>query len=79
MGASERLRRLEDSLGKQLFHRHRHGLQPTEAGRLLATHGRVILQAVEAMTQDVRTVPACDPRHKPNTGRAGKAAAQPPS
>ena len=53
-GASARLRRLEDSLGTQLFHRRRHGMEPTRAGCVLFSGGSEILHAIERLAGDVR-------------------------
>jgi DNA-binding transcriptional LysR family regulator len=42
--ASQRVRGMEDTLGSALLLRHAHGVAPTEAGRTLVHHARVVLQ-----------------------------------
>ena len=42
--ASTRIRNMEATLGTPLLHRERLGVQPTEAGRALLHHARVLLQ-----------------------------------
>lgn len=69
MGASERLRRLEDAFGRALFYRGRRGVAPTEAGQVLVAHGKSILSSVERMAAAVSSAPASSGPHKPNTGR----------
>lgn len=72
MGASERLRRLEDALGAALFHRHRRGVVPTEAGATLARSGKEILDAVAQLALEVGLTRASPPRERPNSGRRGQ-------
>ncbi|MBN3726225.1 LysR substrate-binding domain-containing protein [Burkholderia sp. Ac-20379] len=47
--ASERIRGMEDTLGVPLLHRTKGGAQPTDAGRSLEHHARVVLQQIEQM------------------------------
>ncbi|WP_070106250.1 LysR substrate-binding domain-containing protein [Burkholderia plantarii] len=47
--ASERIRGMEDTLGVPLLHRTKTGTQPTDAGRSLEHHARVVLQQIEQM------------------------------
>ncbi|WP_421994714.1 LysR family transcriptional regulator [Reyranella sp.] len=47
--ASARVRGMEDMLGVPLLMRGRRGVQPTEAGRALLDHARIVLQQVETM------------------------------
>ncbi len=70
MGASERLRRLEDALGKPLFHRHRYGLALTDAGAAAARAAKTILDAVNELAQEVADVETSPPTARPNTGRS---------
>ena len=51
--ASTRIRNMEASLGTPLLHRERQGVQPTEAGRTLLHHARVMLQQAERMRGDL--------------------------
>ena len=47
--ASTRVRNMEAVLGTPLLHRERQGVQPTEAGRTLLHHARVMLHQAERM------------------------------
>lgn len=47
--ASARIRGMEDVLGVPLLKRGRHGVEPTDAGRSLLDHARIVLQQVETM------------------------------
>src|SRR6516164_163068 len=51
--ASTRIRNMEEVLGTPLLHRERQGIQPTEAGRTLLHHARVLLQQAERMRGDL--------------------------
>jgi len=51
--ASTRIRNMEVALGTSLLHRERQGVQPTEAGRTLLYHARVLLQQAERMRGDL--------------------------
>jgi DNA-binding transcriptional LysR family regulator len=51
--ASTRIRNMEAALGTPLLHRERQGVQPTEAGRTLLHHARVLLQQSERMRSDL--------------------------
>jgi len=51
--ASERIRRMEDSLGTALFERHARGVRPTGAGRVLLRHARRVLAQIERMHADL--------------------------
>ncbi len=52
---SRRVRQLEVRLGVTLFERHRHGLRPTDAGRIFLETTRRILGDIEALLTNVRT------------------------
>src|SRR6266478_1233227 len=47
--ASTRIRNMEAVLGTPLLHRERQGVRPTEAGRTLVQHARIMLQQAERM------------------------------
>ena len=49
--ATQLLRELEDLLGVALFERHARGMRMTEAGRLLAGHARVAIEALGATAE----------------------------
>jgi DNA-binding transcriptional LysR family regulator len=51
--ASTRIRNMEAALGAPLLHRGRQGVQPTEAGRTLLYHARVLLQQAARMRGDL--------------------------
>lgn len=51
---SAQLARLERELGVPLFHRHRRGVDLTDAGRHLLAHARRLLEDVEATAESVR-------------------------
>jgi DNA-binding transcriptional LysR family regulator len=51
--ASMRIRNMEMTLGTSLLHRERQGVHPTEAGRTLLHHARVLLQQAERMRGDL--------------------------
>jgi DNA-binding transcriptional LysR family regulator len=51
--ASTRIRNMEAALGAPLLHRAPQGVQPTEAGRTLLYHARVMLQQAERMRGDL--------------------------
>ena len=51
--ASTRIRNMEATLGTPLLHRERQGVQPTEAGRTLLHHARMLLQQAERMRGDL--------------------------
>jgi DNA-binding transcriptional LysR family regulator len=74
MAASDRLKRVEEALGRTLFERHRRGLAPTEAGWRAVRAAEGILQKLEAMVAEVQSADEEPPRHAPNVGRAGKVA-----
>ena len=46
---SQAMRSLEDRLSEQLFHRAKSGLRLTEAGQVLLSHAREVVQAEEAL------------------------------
>src|SRR5215469_9386834 len=50
---STRIRDMEATLGTPLLNRERQGVQPTEAGRTLLHHARVMLQQAERMREDL--------------------------
>jgi len=52
-GASHKLSRLEESLGTRLFERHRHGLEPTAAGRAVARASHAVLGTINQMALEV--------------------------
>jgi DNA-binding transcriptional LysR family regulator len=51
--ASTRVRNMEAALGIPLLHRERQGVKPTEAGRTLVQHARIMLQQFERMHGDL--------------------------
>ena len=51
--ASTRIRNMEEALGTPLLHRERHGTTPTETGRTLAHHARILLQQADRMHGDL--------------------------
>jgi DNA-binding transcriptional LysR family regulator len=51
--ASTRIRNMEASLGASLLVRRRQGVTPTQAGRTLLQHARVILRQTERMREDL--------------------------
>lgn len=72
MGASERLRRLEEALGQPLFRRVRQGLTATEAGEAAVRAAERIFGIVQEMMLDVRAAQPAAPDE--NCGRRGKSA-----
>lgn len=53
--ASARIRGMEEILGVPLLKRGRRGVEPTEAGRSLLDHARIVLQQIETMRGDLST------------------------
>lgn len=53
---SAALRKLENELGTELFHRTGHGVEPTEAGRVFLDHARITLRAAEQTFEAVRSL-----------------------
>lgn len=51
--ASARIRGMEDLLGVPLLKRGRRGVEPTDAGRSLLDHARIVLQQIETMHGDL--------------------------
>ncbi len=51
--ASTRIRNMEAALGTPLLHRERLGVTPTQAGRTLVQHARILLQQAERMHGDL--------------------------
>ena len=51
--ASTRIRHMEVSLGTPLLRRERQGVRPTEAGRTLLHHARILLQQADRMRGDL--------------------------
>jgi DNA-binding transcriptional LysR family regulator len=51
--ASTRIRNMEATLGVPLLARERQGVKPTEAGRTLAQHARLLLEQAERMREDL--------------------------
>jgi DNA-binding transcriptional LysR family regulator len=51
--ASTRVRNMEQALGARLLVRGRHGVTPTQAGRTLLQHSRVILAQAEKLREDL--------------------------
>jgi DNA-binding transcriptional LysR family regulator len=56
--ASQRLKRLERTLGVRLFHRTTRRLSATPEGTVLAQQGRVLVDEIEALTDTLRNVGA---------------------
>lgn len=52
--ASQRLKRLERELGVRLLHRTTRRLHPTPEGQALAERGRILIQDLEALGEDLR-------------------------
>jgi DNA-binding transcriptional LysR family regulator len=71
MGASERLWKVEDLFGKRLFHRHRRGLTPTEAGKAFIERSENVLAVIQKMAAEVQAAPATATALKENCGRRG--------
>ena len=59
-GASHKLGLLQESLGAKLFERHRRGLRPTRAGRIVASNGRLMLGLLEHLVHSLGTESADD-------------------
>lgn len=57
---SKRLARLEDSTGLALIERHRRGIQPTAAGRLLVEHARHVLLTMDRIENDLLEIKSRD-------------------
>jgi len=53
---SAALRKLEDELGTELFHRTGHGVEPTEAGKVFIEHAKLTLRAAGQTTEAVRSL-----------------------
>src|SRR5260221_2566704 len=51
--ASARIRGMEETLDVSLLKRGRRGVQPTDAGRSLLDHARIVLQQIETMRGDL--------------------------
>ena len=51
--ASARVRNMEQALGARLLTRARHGVTPTQAGRTLLQHARIILEQAERLREDL--------------------------
>src|SRR6266508_1941876 len=51
--ASTRIRNMEEALGAMLLVRGRQGVTPTQAGRTLLQHARVILRQAERLREDL--------------------------
>lgn len=51
--ASARIRGMEEVLGVPLLTRGRRGIEPTDAGRSLLDHARIVLQQIETMRGDL--------------------------
>lgn len=51
--ASARIRGMEELLGVPLLKRGRRGVEPTDAGRSLLDHARIVLQQIETMRGDL--------------------------
>lgn len=53
---SAALRKLEEEIGTELFHRTGHGVEPTEAGRVFVEYAQVTLRAAERTSEAVRSL-----------------------
>src|SRR6186713_2442590 len=51
--ASARIRNMEQALGTELLVRGRQGVTPTQAGRTLLQHARIILEQAERLREDL--------------------------
>ena len=54
---SRQLRLLEEDLGTPLFHRGRHGMEPTEAGTILIDRARRVLRELDQARDEIRPEP----------------------
>jgi DNA-binding transcriptional LysR family regulator len=59
--ASHRLACFEAKLGTPLFVRGHRGMLPTEAGRLVAAHGRLILRNLDQLSTGLTTLTLANP------------------
>ena len=57
------IRQLEAELDMQLLERHSRGVSPTQAGKLLAQRGRLILEEVEQLHRDLKGLTNAAPDH----------------
>jgi DNA-binding transcriptional LysR family regulator len=53
---SAALRKLEDELGTELFHRTGHGVEATEAGKVFVEHAKITIRASEQTSEAVRSL-----------------------
>lgn len=53
---SAALRKLEEELGTELFHRTGHGVEATEAGKVFVEHAKITLRAAGQTTEAVRSL-----------------------
>ncbi len=53
---SAALRKLEDELGTELFHRTGHGVEATEAGKVFVEHAKITLRASQQTAEAVRSL-----------------------
>ena len=53
---SAALRKLEEELGTELFHRTGHGVEATEAGKVFIEHAKITLRAAGQTTEAVRSL-----------------------
>lgn len=53
---SAALRKLEDELGTELFHRTGHGVEATEAGKVFVEHAKITLRASQQTSEAVRSL-----------------------
>ncbi len=53
---SAALRKLEDEIGTELFHRTGHGVEETEAGRVFIEHAKATIRAAEQAREAVRAL-----------------------
>jgi DNA-binding transcriptional LysR family regulator len=51
--ASVRIKNIEERLGTKLLHRTSQGVSPTPAGQAFVRHGRLVLQQLESLRQDL--------------------------
>ena len=58
--ATQMLRELEEMIGVALFERHARGMRITEAGRLLALHARMAVDALRVVADGVNAMRAPD-------------------
>ncbi|MGH3500613.1 MAG: LysR family transcriptional regulator [Nocardioidaceae bacterium] len=70
---TRQLRRLEETLGGELFQRSRGGVDPTPLGRLVVTRARSVLPVMDSLQRDVELTSTREPAQVRVGARAGAA------